>query len=279
MFPQRCTMEPFRRIQQIMWNLKRSEYEVAFVEHREVVYYSLYKSPELVPSSAIVKLLQGIFDQFIDQSFFILRNRIYTSAPLTEMCQGMIKVVAKRATGQVQGKDFGIGLQHLKLQEIGESEEIYYPVRKINTLNSENISSENVSSDEKAFSFLRSLTEEVPRGEILHDFDREIGCLLVDTEGQILEFGINSNSKNKTLHAEVVMVQKFFRRSQSLPRGAKIYVTHKPCKMCAGMIYQMSADRDISVLYLEEVPGALSQNTILDKWGLNKLYHECLEQN
>ncbi|MGZ3771208.1 MAG: Bd3614 family nucleic acid deaminase, partial [Bdellovibrio sp.] len=77
--------------------LPQSEpYHVAFVEHNNTIYYSFYPRNCEAPSSAIVKLLQGVFDKFLDQSFFILRNRIYTTAALSEMCRGMVKVVAKR---------------------------------------------------------------------------------------------------------------------------------------------------------------------------------------
>lgn len=258
--------------QQIAFHLSRKNFEVAFVKHNGRVYYSYFSRSALAPSSALVKLLQGLFDQFVDHSFFILRQRIFTTAELSEMCKGMLKVVAKRATGNVEAHDYGRTLSW-EFIEIGQADELLYPVRHLNIENGDVVRSTQLQQDQIAQK-TRELAALVPRGEILHDYDRGIASLLVDREGKVLSFGVNSNSKNKTLHAEVNLVQRLFgEQCRKIPRGAVLYSTHKPCKMCAGMIYYWSEDpHDVEVLYGVEESGSLSRNTILDLYQINKLH-------
>jgi tRNA(Arg) A34 adenosine deaminase TadA len=115
----------------------------------------------------------------------------------------------------------------------------------------------------------------VPRGGVLHDFDRDIAALLISPVGTVLSYGINSNSKNKTLHAEVNLVQRLYReKGFKIPEGSILYSTHKPCKMCAGMIYQWSeVPGSLQVYYSVEETGLFSRHTVLDREGLNKRVH------
>ncbi|MGZ3792682.1 MAG: Bd3614 family nucleic acid deaminase [Bdellovibrio sp.] len=262
--------------------LPQSEpYHVAFVEHNNTIYYSFYPRNCEAPSSAIVKLLQGVFDKFLDQSFFILRNRIYTTAALSEMCRGMVKVVAKRVTEQVSPRYSSIELnQELMYQEIGDRHDIVIPMAQQSDIEQqqifEKISTQNfsVKSISELAKFADRLAKEVPRGEILHDHDRNIAAVLLDKNSSVLSYGMNSNSKNKTLHAEVNMVQKFYKeQGRRIPKDSVIFCTHKPCKMCSGMIYDWSEDpKSLRIYYTHEEKGVLSRNTILDLKNLNKLF-------
>lgn len=259
-----------------------SHLDLAFVEHNGVVYYSFYPPKEEAPSSAVVKLLQGLFDRFVDQSFFILRQRIYTTSSLTEMCSGMIKVVAKRVSPRIVPFNHNLDLD-LRFCLIGSDSalEIFSSIGLLNSENAVSVNEIQIWLDEakprteRDFLNLASqLAKRVPRGEILHDHDRDIAALLVDRNQRLLSYGINSNSKNKTLHAEVNLIQKFFRaQKMKIPDGAVLYSTHKPCKMCAGMIYHWSEKpNSIQVYYSVEEKGTLSRQTVLDVCGLNKCF-------
>ncbi len=267
-----------KRARHIAFLLYRPGFDSAFVEYNGVVYHSYYSPSQEAPSSAVVKLLQGVFDQFIDHSFFILRQRIYTTAPLTEMCRGMIKVVAKRASELILPEPGDIQEQ-LEFKELGTLNE---PLVKIQHLSEENKLSVlevqkriDVLQPRQTQDFLRAardLAANVPRGDILHDHDRDIAALLISSEGKVLSYGVNSNSKNKTLHAEVNLLQRLYSEFQiKIPVGATFYSTHKPCKMCAGMIYQWSEKAEaVKVFYSVEEKGTLSCNTVLDRLHLNK---------
>ena len=254
--------------------------DLAFVESSDVVYYAHYPHGAKAPSSAVVQLLQGLFEEFVDHSFFILRQRIYFTGAATEMCRGMVKVVAKRMTDNIVPKDQGLNLQ-LSYHCVGAGEPA--------VIHSRFLSAENKKPHSEVESWLASrspqvtadflkaakeLTAWVPRGAILHDYDREVGAVLVDAEGRLLGYGLNSNSRNKTLHAEVNLLQRLYAEKNSrIPRGAKLYVTHKPCKMCAGMIYHWSEEpMALQVYYSIEETGIHSRQTILDRLNLNIRY-------
>lgn len=265
------------RSQQIAFLLNKHEFDLAFVEHQGVVYYSHYPKNYLAPSSAVVKLLQGLFDQTVDQSFFILRNRIFTTAALTEMCKGMIKVVAKRVTEQLAPLDHKLILD-VNFNEIAASE-ICASVKYLNQENALSLSEIHRVAAEIPFKnpveymkFALRLSQKIQRGKILHDHDRAIAAILVNSEGEILSYGLNSNSKNKTLHAEVNLLQRYYREEKKqIPTGAALYSTHKPCKMCAGMIYHWCEDpQAVNSYYCVEEKGGLSKSTVLDQYQLNK---------
>lgn len=267
-----------KRARHIAFLLYRPGFDSAFVEHNGVVYHSYYSPSQEAPSSAVVKLLQGVFDQFMDHSFFILRQRIYTTAGLTEMCRGMIKVVAKRASELIQPEPADIQ-EKLEFKELGTPHE---PLVKTQHLSEENKLSVlevqrriDVLLPQYTQDFLRAardLAASVPRGDILHDHDRDIAALLISSDGKVLSYGVNSNSKNKTLHAEVNLLQRLYSEFRmKIPDGAIFYSTHKPCKMCAGMIYQWSERPEaVRVFYSIEEKGALSCNTVLDRLHLNR---------
>lgn len=263
-------MSSEKRAEHITFLLNKPGYDLAFVEHEARVFYTYYPTGVSAPSSAVVKLLQGIFDQYIDHSFFILRKRLFTTESPSEMGRGMIKVVAKRARFEVQPVNHQF---HLDLQwvPIGEAQDIFFRNRHLSEENKRKLEDLALQSDDYLQEAAK-LTRTVPRGEVLHDYDRSIAALLIGPDKKLLGYGVNSNSKNKTLHAEVNLIQRFFADSNSkIPAGSVLYSTHKPCKMCAGMIHDWSeAPQDMRVLYGIEEEGQLSRNTILDQLGINE---------
>jgi tRNA(Arg) A34 adenosine deaminase TadA len=267
-----------KRAEQLAFLLTEPSYDVAFVEHNGTVYFAHFLSAAKAPSSAVVKLLQGVFDRFIDHSFFILRQRVFTTAPLTEMCRGMIKVVAKRATGDVRPFDHQMSPQ-ANFLSVTDKELTLAPVQHLNVENSVDITAMQVKlsiqanqSHQQHLRNVRTLSRTVPRGEILHDYDRDIGAYLISSDGKLLSYGVNSNSKNKTLHAEVNLLQRLSQQQNiRIPKGAVLYSTHKPCKMCAGMIFHWCEDpENLRVYYSIEESGLMSRQTILDELAINK---------
>lgn len=269
-----------RKSQHIASLLARPGQDVAFVEHNGTLYYSHAPMEKKGPSSAIVILLQNIFDQFIDHSFFILRNRLLTTAALSEMDRGMIKVVGKRATDNIvpQNHETEIPLSELPthLQEVRD---LTTQSPHLSSMNSwpqsevtKHLPAKAPASQQEYLQAAFALAKEVPRGEVLHDYDRGIAALMFSVTGELIGFGLNSNSKNKTFHAEVNMVQKYFRETGKLiPKGARIYSTHKPCKMCAGMIFDGAEDpKSLQVIYGVKEVGRMSVQTVLDQYEINR---------
>jgi tRNA(Arg) A34 adenosine deaminase TadA len=121
------------------------------------------------------------------------------------------------------------------------------------------------------------LTLALPRGPIRHQSNRPIVALLLapisgTKEFELLAAASNQNSKNRTLHAEVNLIQNWYRKTQKiLPPGSVILTSLKPCRMCAALIWQSSDDRQsLRVIYLENDPGKNAQNTALEPQTLDR---------
>lgn len=184
----------------------------------------------------------------------------------------MVKVAGKRATENIEPIDHGLRLT-LQFREIGPPDEPLYPVESLsaeNALDRDEITRRiEGTSPRLILDGIEGLTDLVERQADLHDTHRRIAAVLMGANGELLGYGINSNAGNKTLHAEVNLVQGFFRRNGArLPKDAVLYSTHKPCKMCAGMIHDWSEDpRSLKVFYRHEEKGGLSRHTVLDRLG------------
>ncbi len=247
------------------------DWDFAWLTHQDKTYFSRFPRTWEGPSSAVVKLIQYLFDEYVDQSFFILRNRIFSTRALTPMCEGMVQLAAKRATAPVIAVDHGL-VPVAELLELGAENQ--HLVQTRHEISLPWTAPSKIRDPIEAEFYLRQLIEQIPRGDVLHDFNRPIAALVCGPEGQVLSWAVNNNAKNKTLHAEVVAVQRFYRNfRQKLPLETKIYSSMKPCRMCAGMIYEMSENPvKLQTVYFQDDPGPLAQNTILERQGLLKHY-------
>jgi tRNA(Arg) A34 adenosine deaminase TadA len=102
--------------------------------------------------------------------------------------------------------------------------------------------------------------------------DRRIAAVLTDPSDRILAWALNSGATNKTLHAEVNLVQAYcFHSRAPLPRGAKVYTTLKSCRMCAGMIWSAAEDPlSLRVFFAKDDPGPLARQTVLNAPSLKE---------
>jgi tRNA(Arg) A34 adenosine deaminase TadA len=254
----------------------------AFVQSKNKIYYAHCDLTMGAPYTPVTKLLQNFFDTHLDQSFFTLRNRIFCNYQPTELCSGMTKVVAKRISPLLefankpfdQMSDFfnSQNLNHECLEFIEIQGPLMGPfLRDEQSLNLDEELQTRLSLPlttlEEALQLLDLLSLKIPRGEVLHDFHRPISAIIVNNKNQILSYGIHSGSQNKTLHAEVNALQKLFKHTQQgIPSGAKMYVSHKPCKMCAAMIWRMAEDLLHFKIYFRDLEqGGFSKTTILDE--------------
>ncbi len=97
--------------------------------------------------------------------------------------------------------------------------------------------------------------------------DRAVGAVLVSAEGELLAQAYNSNHSNRTLHAEVRLLQDWgFRTGGApIPAGAQLFVTLKPCKMCAGMLFYCAENPStLQIWYDQFDPGPHARATILE---------------
>ena len=258
---------------------RMSELDVAYLIQKDICYFA--KRPGVmkgVPHSAVTDLIQGIHEQEPDQALAILRNRIFASH-INEMNQGMIRVAAKSlsAFSYLEEKNLSELIPNVeKFVTLGPFSNPFSNPKKNSSGNNQarcleviGVKIKNCNLKE-GMELAAHLAQGANKGERKYQSDRPIASLLLDEKGYVLQAGINTSSKNKTLHAEVNLVQNFYdRERRAIPKNSTIISTHKPCRMCAGMILFASEDySSIKVVY-QNPDGRLAKHTALD--GLNIL--------
>lgn len=267
----------------------------AFVQNKNKIYYAHCELTEGKPFTPVTKLLQNFFDNYLDQSFFTLRNRIFCNYKPTALCTGMTKVVAKRISPLLEYSNLPLQnvantffnqnpsqepLEFIKIEGPHSGPFLRDEQLALLPPNIEELLNQPVNSVKHILKLLEALSSSIPRGEILHDYHRPISALIVDPQNKILSYGIHSGAQNKTLHAEVNAIQKLFNNNQSrIPKGSTIYVSHKPCKMCAAMIWRMAEDIQTCRIFFKEIElGGLSKTTILDENSAERIQFSPTEQ-
>lgn len=255
--------------------------DVALILHKDCVYFSrfqcLQSDQTRGPFSATVKLIQGLFDQHRDLSFYILRSRIWTTEALGPMNKGMVRLAAKRISQIEFVADVQPDIESLKhsvkFVEIGLPDSLFFEAQSF-LAESVDAPPSYIMSDMEGIEWALRLGNSVKRGRILHDHNRPIGAILCDATGKVLSWAVNRAALNKTLHAEVDALQNYFKtRNELIPPGAKLYVSLKPCHMCAGMIVESCEDpKRLEVFYAEDDKGLQAKNTVLDQMGISKIF-------
>lgn len=238
--------------------------ELAFLITPEAVYFACHHPRgSREPTSAIVKLIQGIYQNRSRMARKLMRHRIYSTCKSTEMCRGMLKVAAKRLTECIPPKapdenDLVNPPLSLPFIDVGIYEELpLIPVRQF----------PSCQTDQEFMKLALDIARSTPRDTLnhpLHSQNRAVGALLVSPDNEILQWAPNTNASNRTLHAEVNLVQSFHRRTGRLiPKGSRIYVSLKSCKMCAAMIWRLcEAPASLKVYYGEDDPGPNARQTL-----------------
>lgn len=237
--------------------------EWAWVASKEgVVFAAQAPKPERgVARTATTELIEGVFDSFADLSFFILRRPIFLSGASTPLCRGAVRLAAKRLIDCAETSEAASGLNAATFEI-----RLVTPVRESARQQTDATSlwpETQPPKDDSDFLKLASrLAAQVERGSVLHRYDRPIAALVVSAEGELLSWATNTSAVNKIKHAEFNAVRALGR---AIPEGARIYTTLKPCRLCAGAIWQACVDpASVKVAYLEDDPGALARGTVLD---------------
>ncbi|BBH54174.1 Bd3614 family nucleic acid deaminase [Fluviispira sanaruensis] len=258
-------------ILQIAYNFtKKIPNEFAFISFANKIFYAQSTLEPKKPYSPVTILIQGIYREYPEIALTILRNKIFTNYPPTEMCLGMVKVTAKRIAYINNFSD-----QNILIHD--QTFEITLQKKDKNLQEELTFISEKYDYKHKnEFDFMyiaQNLAKEIIIEKEKYDSCRQVACLLIDSNRNILSFGLNENSKNKTLHAEINMIQKFYNQfRQAIPKGSSIYTTLKPCKMCAGMIWHCAENiSDFKVYFLNDDPGSMAKSTVLNCNSIERL--------
>ncbi len=248
----------------------------AFLIHQGVVFFAGYRPVDCFagdwpaegrPTSAVLKLLQGIFDRHRDHSFFLLRSRIYLSDPPGPMEKGFIDLVAKRFS-VVEGEAVGRLEGPLEWREVVPLEDEYYETQLPTSTGQ--LTQRSLRTEEEIVAALGELEAQIPRGDVLHDYSRPIGAILTRGEGEVVGHALHSGAINKTRHAEIDLIQGLFRAGFTPRKDERytLYVSLKPCRMCAGTWAEVFTGFDLQVRYLRDDPGTKARGTELEARGL-----------
>lgn len=203
---------------------------ISAVTWRDRTFFVAYLAAAGEPHSSLTQLVQGIWDTEPGQARAILRRRIQTTDELTPLNWGMVKTSAQRVT-RVAAIEPQPGWQRME----------FLPRHEPRALDA---AQAGLPPMELA-GLLAGLSV---RQDSLHASDRPVGCVLVGANGALLAWAHNTNGANRTLHAEVNLVQKWWAHAgQRIPIGARLFTTLQPCRMCQGMIHTVGSH--VPVLY------------------------------
>ncbi len=231
---------------------------MVLVRAGQTIYWGFFR--ERGPLTAVFQFIHGTFSVYRDQSFFILRNRIYLCGRRTAFCSHAVKVCAKRL--QVLTEDEVCNwmcsqppeVEWRRIPAIFDKPGFAWPQKLF-------IEPNQWKSPRQ---LIELLAHQAERSEILHDSNWPIGAAAF-LSGRLLSVGRNQSFAIKTQHAEVQMVLSWYLQTgQRLPRGTEVWVTHKPCRMCAALLIQWSDDgENIKVRFFQDVRGGLSSHSLL----------------
>lgn len=222
--------------------------EYAWIQSEGKVYAASTTREEAKSSgrSPIIKLIEGIYftESFSSQSQarHLLRERIHFTYSPSITDRETVKVAAKRLAHSVE--------------EFHEAP---------SALRSAPVVEPFLDSKLKLGEWIDPITipdvlERLRMGK--EDSDRSVSALLVDSSDHILGWSWNTNAVIRTRHAEWNLCAGLMGK---IPFGARLWVSLKPCRMCAARIWEQSEDpTKITVIYLEDDPGPFAQGTMLD---------------
>ncbi len=229
------------------------------------------------PLSSMTRLIQGVYEHLPDQARKICRARIFSNqTELTPFCRGMIRVAAKRMTqissSELQTLPHDFSLHFHNLTHWDHQPTRFQPGELKENFVSQLISNSNALLPlDHWIEWTRTLVAKIPLQATRYQSDRPVVALLLafsenEETYQLLGAARNQNAKNRTLHAEVNLIQNWYRSTGiPIPKNTVILTSLKPCRMCAGLIWQSSLNpKNLRVYYLENDPGPYAQNTALE---------------
>lgn len=191
----------------------------------------------------------------------ILRCRIFIDREPTPSERETVKVAAKRI-------EFSAGpppVSSLPLPELPPAEPFSF------TWNDQPFAPGTAVREEEIRPLLEALRARPEEMRARWASDRPVSAILLDESRKLLSFAWNTHAAIRTRHAEWNLCENLFREGRKIPAGSRLYVSLKPCRMCAARIWELAEDPTrLSVHYLENDPGPFAQETLLDTASLTR---------
>lgn len=203
--------------------------------------------------TAVFELVQGVYEAFPGQAHALLRARILTTAPPRPLDRAVVQVAAKRLTA---------GVSPCEPQDVVRFDVSPFARRARATARRR----ARVRCDDPAE--VVDIAQALPRGTgPLAAQDRPVVAALAGPDGRVLGATRNTAGRNRTLHAEVNLVQGWWAQHRTpLPDGSTVYVSLQPCRMCAALLAHAAGGR-LTVCYGAPDPGRFARGTALQRGG------------
>lgn len=222
----------------------------AAIETSNVIFYSSYSPRPQEPHSAITQLIQGLYQIYPERALKLLRRPIILNHTPSLLCRGMISIAGKRYRIDI---DYFERMHHQTIIPI-----VYH---SSHTLSPEPLSPLPSYMD---------IQEWVKSPPILCNTQKKVRSVLMNQNKCYLMSAENEATSNKTLHSEVVLLQKYYAFHQqgfSLP--TTLMTNLQSCKMCAAMWWHMHSDpwKNLQSIYSHPELGPSARDTILTSGG------------
>lgn len=232
----------------------------AWVDYHGVRYVAEAQTGRFYPETPVTRLIDGIYSERPGEALWILRQRIHTSYPATDLCRSAVAVAAKRLA---------------PLSNWQPSPPEIFECRPYRSTGPQNCSPRSGDSapgttDEAWLQRAAALAATIPVESQLYRSHRQVAAIAVAADGQEIGRATNTNASNKMYHAEMNLLWDLAKRRRApIQSGTKIFVTLKPCRMCAAAIVHCADDPNgLCVIYANEDTGPHSKNTKLDALGV-----------
>ncbi len=235
--------------------------DVAFVLGPEGVAWAARSSGGWTPESATSRLVQGLYERHGTRAARLLRRPVWSTRPADPFGAGLVKVHGKRWY-QVAPREQG-----LEAPPLVEVSWRFTPAPVAAPAPGALSIDDPAGALEAAVRLLATAPGDDPgeRARPRWARHREVAALLVGRDGAVLSAALNTHGRNRTLHAEVNLVLGHVARTGApLPTGCALFVTLRPCRACAGLIWAAAADpAGLRVIFAEDDPGPGARNTVL----------------
>jgi tRNA(Arg) A34 adenosine deaminase TadA len=225
-----------------------------------VVFARGAAAPQNPLDSAVTRLVFGINTEFGEERYRLLRRRIFTDGPLSNWDQHLIKVCAKRVS---TGGDFRIAMPDgIRGIDVG---------RMIKADAASSRATGQICKQltpDSALALVRRLAaaEDVAHSSVkTHLKPRSVAAALVSEEGLLLGAAVNTNHTCQPRHAEVNLFLNLMNDDiRSVPPGATLYTSLKPCRMCASLILELAPHKNLKIIAGCDDPGTFGRHSLLD---------------
>ena len=183
-------------------------------------------------NSPIARLIHGINVEFGAERLRLLRQRICADYDISPWDHSLIKVCAKRFCRS--NKLDVDAAKARRVIDIGADLQFDPNSARLQDMTGK------IFSHKEALELCVSLADEqksMHSDMKLHLAPRNVGALILDRFGKLLAATVNTNASCQMRHAEVNLILNLRERGiHEIPDSAQIFVSLKPCRMCASLI-------------------------------------------